>query len=544
MNSLRNMPISRRLWIVLLLAMTLLLALSLLMLRQIYLEQYAGKAGKTREVVEATMGILRHYQGLEKTGALSREDAQKQAIAMVRELRYDGDNYLWINDLQPRMLMHPTNPKLDGQDISGFRDPDGKALFIDMVAVAKSQGGGLVEYRWPKPGAREPVEKLSYVELFQPWEWILGSGTYIDDVQAAFRVQLWKAAGLLLAIGLLMSGLVTYIGRSITRPLNEAVRAMADIASGEGDLTRQLDAQGQDELAALAGHFNGFTEKLRQVIGQSLQAAKALSQASTSLGGIASEGQGHSEQQSQQMEQVATAINEVTYGVQDVAKNAEHAASEVRNADERAQQGQSSISSCSQQVEQLSGTIQQAVEVIQTLAQESTRIGSVLEVIRAIAEQTNLLALNAAIEAARAGEQGRGFAVVADEVRMLAQRTQQSTTEIQGMIETLQRNSEAAVKVIDASSQGSQLTIEQANLASQSLDQISQALRNLTSLNASIASATLQQSHVVEDINRNVTQAAGLAQDNALAAERTSAASQNLRQLADQLNRLLGQFRV
>ena len=544
MNSLRNMPISRRLWIVLLLAMTLLLALSLLMLRQIYIEQYAGKAGKARSVVEATMGILRHYQGLEQTGALSREDAQKQAIAMVRELRYDGDNYLWINDLQPRMLMHPTTPTLDGQDLSGFRDPDGKALFIDMVAVAKSQGGGLVEYRWPKPGASEPVEKISYVELFQPWEWVLGSGTYIDDVQAAFRVQLWKAAGVLLAIGLLMGSLVTYIGRSITRPLNEAVRAMADIASGEGDLTRQLDAQGQDELAALAGHFNGFTEKLRQVIAQSLQAAKALSQASTSLGGIASEGQGHSEQQSQQMELVATAINEVTYGVQDVAKNAEHAASEVRNADERAQQGQSSISSCSQQVEQLSGTIQQAVEVIQTLAQESTRIGSVLEVIRAIAEQTNLLALNAAIEAARAGEQGRGFAVVADEVRMLAQRTQQSTTEIQGMIETLQRNSEAAVKVIDASSQGSQLTIEQANLASQSLDQISQALRNLTSLNASIASATLQQSHVVEDINRNVTQAAGLAQDNALASERTSAASQNLRQLADQLNRLLGQFRV
>jgi methyl-accepting chemotaxis protein len=538
------MPISRRLWIVLLLAMTMLLAPSLLMLRQIYIEEYAAKANKTREVVEVTMGILKHYQGLEKTGALSREDAQKQAIAMVRELRYDGDNYLWINDLGPRMLMHPTNAKLDGQDLSGFKDPDGKALFMDMVAVAKSQGGGLVGYRWPKPGASEPVEKVSYVELFQPWGWVLGSGAYIDDVQAAFRAQIWKAAAVLLAIGLLMSTLVIFISRSITRPLNEAVRAMADIASGEGDLTRQLDAQGHDELAALAGHFNGFTEKLRHVIGQSLQAAKALNQASAALDGIANQGQGHSEQQSQQMNLVATAINEVTYGVQDVAKNAEQAASEVHNADERTQQGQSNISSCSRQVEQLSGTIQQAVGVIQTLAQESTRIGSVLEVIRAIAEQTNLLALNAAIEAARAGEQGRGFAVVADEVRMLAQRTQQSTTEIQGMIETLQRNSEAAVKVIDESSQGSQLTIEQANLASRSLDQISQSLRNLTSLNASIASATLQQSHVVDDINRNITQAAGLAQENAQACERTSAASQNLRQLADQLNLLLGQFRV
>ncbi|WP_454835449.1 methyl-accepting chemotaxis protein [Pseudomonas lini] len=544
MKSLRNMPISRRLWIVLLLAMTMLFALSLMMLRQIYTEEYAAKEGKTRQVVEVTMGVLEHYHGLEKTGALSREDAQKQAIAMVRKLRYDGDNYLWINDLGPKMLMHPTNPKLDGQDLSGFKDPDGKALFMDMVVVAKSQGGGLVGYRWPKPGASEPVEKISYVELFQPWAWVLGSGAYIDDVQAAFRAQVWKATGVLLVIGLLLGSLVILISKSITRPLNEAVRAMADIASGEGDLTRQLDAQGHDELAALAGHFNGFTGKLRDVIDQSLQAAKALNQASASLDGIANEGQGHSAQQSQQMELVATAINEVTYGVQDVAKNAEQAASEVRNADERTRQGQSSIDSCSRQIEQLSGTIQQAVAVIQTLAQESTQIGRVLEVIRAIAEQTNLLALNAAIEAARAGEQGRGFAVVADEVRMLAQRTQLSTTEIQGMIETLQRNSDAAVKVIDESRQGSQLTIEQANLASQSLDQIGQSLRNLTSLNASIASATLQQSQVVEDINRNVTQATGLAQDNAQACERTSTASQNLRQLADQLDRLLGQFRV
>jgi len=319
---------------------------------------------------------------------------------------------------------------------------------------------------------------------------------------------------------------------------------MANIASGEADLTRSLDTQGNDELAQMSRHFNAFTLKLRQVIGESLAASRSLDEAARSLDGVANQGYQTSQQQSQQMELVATAINEVTYGVQDVAKSAEEAANEVRNAEDQANQGQQNIDNSLRQIDQLSATIGQAVQVIQALAQESSQIGKVLEVIRAIAEQTNLLALNAAIEAARAGEQGRGFAVVADEVRLLAQRTQQSTAEIQGMIERLQNNSGAAVKVIHESSEASQLTVEQASQASESLQLIAQSMRNLAGANASIASATLQQSHVVEDINRNVTEAASLAHTSALSAEETRGASRNLGQLADQLGRLLGQFRV
>ncbi|MGG2397844.1 methyl-accepting chemotaxis protein [Pseudomonas sp. SH1-B] len=544
MNSLRSLPISRRLWLILVLAILTLILQGAYMLRQIHTDLYAGKSEKTEHVVQSAAGILKHFHELEVAGTLSREVAQKQAMEVIRGLRYDGQEYFWINDQTPVMLMHPMNAKLEGQNLSAFKDPDGKALFNEMVAITRSQGAGQVDYRWPKPGASDPVPKISYVELFKPWGWIIGSGVYVDDVQAEFRTQALSAMGIGLLIAVLLAALVVLITRSIVQPLQAAVEAMANIASGEGDLTRNLDSRGRDELTSLATYFNAFTDKLRQVIRQMLDSAGSLDQAAASLGDISSEAQRHSQQQAQQMELVATAVNQVTYGVQDVAKNAEHASGEMQSAESQASQGQQNIDASLRQIDQLSSTIDKAVEVIQSLASESTQIGSVLEVIRSIAEQTNLLALNAAIEAARAGEQGRGFAVVADEVRLLAQRTQQSTAEIQGMIERLQGNSEAAVKVIHESSRASQLTVEQASQAGESLAQIAQSLRNLSGLNASIASATLQQSHVVEDINQNVTQTAALAHNTAEAAEQSSAASQHLKQLADQLNRLLGQFRV
>ncbi|MNQ27759.1 Methyl-accepting chemotaxis protein 4 [compost metagenome] len=544
MNSLRGMSISRRLWLILVVAVLMLLTLGVLMLKQIHDDLYQAKAQKTQHVVQAASGILGYYHELEKAGTLTRDAAQKQALSVVRGLRYDQSDYFWINDLTPVMVMHPTNPKLDGQNLSAVKDPDGFALFNEMVTIAKAKGAGMVDYRWPKPGASTPVQKTSYVKLFEPWGWVIGSGVYIDDMQVEFRSQVWEASLVGLSIAVLMALLVMLISRSIVRPLRETVDAMANIASGESDLTRSLDTHGRDEVTELARHFNAFTAKLRLVISQLQTSASALGQASSDLGDNAAQAQARSQQQSQQMELVATAVNEVTYGVQDVARNAEHAASEMRDAQAQAQQGQVNIDSSLQQIDQLSGTIDQAVNVIRTLATESTQIGSVLEVIRSIAEQTNLLALNAAIEAARAGEQGRGFAVVADEVRLLAQRTQKSTAEIQSMIERLQNHSDAAVKVIGDSSRASRLTIEQAGLAGQSLNAIGQALRNLNGLNASIASATLQQAHVVEDINQNVTQAAGLSHSTALAAEQSSAASVHLKALSEQLNGLLRQFRV
>lgn len=544
MNTLRRLSISQRLWLILVVSMTMLLALGLLMLNQIHDDLYEGKAQKTQHVVQAASGILKYYHGLETAGTLSREAAQQQALTVVSQLRYDNDDYFWINDLRPYMVMHPTNAKFDGNDVSAIKDPDGFAIFSEMANLAKTKGSGTVDYRWPKPGSDAPVQKTSYVQLFEPWGWVIGSGVYIDDMQAEFWGQVWQACWVGLGIAIIMAALVTLIARSIVRPLQDAVQAMANIASGESDLTRSLDTHGRDEVTQLAQHFNAFVAKLRKVVNHLQSTASALEQSSTELGTDATQAQQRSQQQALQMDQVATAINEVTYAVQDVARNAEHAASEMRGAQVQAEQGQQNIDSSLSQIGELSVTINQAVEVIRTLATQSSEIGSVLEVIRSIAEQTNLLALNAAIEAARAGEQGRGFAVVADEVRLLAQRTQQSTAEIQSMIEGLQKHSEAAVNVIGNSSRASQLTIEQATQAGQTLNSIALALSNLNGLNASIASATSQQAHAIEDINHNVTQAAGLSQSTAQAAEQSSSASVHLKELSVQLNGLMHQFKA
>ena len=544
MNTLRRLSISRRLGLILVVSMAMLLALGMLMLKQIHDDLYDGKAQKTRHVVQAVSGVLAYYHGLETAGTLSKTVAQQQALTVISQLRYDHDDYFWINDLRPFMVMHPTNPKLDGKDVSSIKDPDGVALFSEMAAVAKTKGQGVVDYRWPKPGAQEPVQKTSYVQLFEPWGWVIGSGIYIDDMQAEFAAQAWKATWAGLCIALVMAALVILIARSIVRPLREAVLAMANIASGESDLTRRLDTHGRDEITQLGQHFNAFTHKLRTVISHLQGTATALEQSSTALGNDASEAQQRCQHQALQMEHVATAIHEVTYAVQEVANNAEHAASEMSDARGQAQLGQQNIDSSLQQIGQLSDTINEAVEVIRTLATQSDEIGSVLEVIRSIAEQTNLLALNAAIEAARAGEQGRGFAVVADEVRLLAQRTQKSTAQIQTMIEGLQAHSEAAVTVIGSSRRASQLTIEQATEAGQSLISIGQALNTLNTLNTTIASATLQQAHAVEDINQNVTKAAGLSHSTAQAAEKSSEASVHLKTLSAQLNSLLRQFKL
>lgn len=545
MPILRRFSISSRLWLILAISVFMYVVLGGIAMKQNHSDLVFAKEIKTQHLVESTLGILEYFHSQEQNGQLSKQQAQEQAMNAVKKLRYGRDDYFWINDLQPVMLMHAMNPTLDGKNLSGYKDPDGKEIFNEFVRIAKSQeAAGFFNYRWPMPGATNPVDKVSYVQQFKPWGWVIGTGVYLDDIQAEFRATAIRNTLIRVGIIVFMVFLVVGIIRSITTPLRNVVDSLKNISSGDGDLTQELVCNSNDEIGELSNNFNEFVSKLRTMIRHLLESANTLQQSAGELGKAAHATLSVSQRQLQETEQIATSMNEVTYAVQEVARNAEQAAAEVNSATQQADTGQQSIHNNLQQNDLLSGTITHAVSVISSLADESTKIGSVLEVINTIAEQTNLLALNAAIEAARAGEQGRGFAVVADEVRLLAQRTQQSTEEVQVMIDSLQKNSQAAVGVIEQSSHASELAVEQANLASTNLERITEALAKLNDLNASIASSSLQQSHVAEEINENINRVAGLAQESTASAEQSSRSSENLERLAGELNTLLSQFRV
>ncbi|MBS7326922.1 MAG: methyl-accepting chemotaxis protein [Thiopseudomonas sp.] len=544
MSPLLRISISKRLWLILIIVVSVFVGFGVMIAKQTYSGLVEAKEIKTQHLVESTHGLLQHFHQLEQSGQLSREQAQAQALTAISTIRYGRNDYFWVNDLQPVMLMHPMNPALDGQNLSGFKDPDGNPIFNEFVRIAKNEGAGFYNYRWPMPGAKDPVQKISYVQLFQPWGWVLGTGVYVDDIQAEFRSVTLKSTAVRTFIIAIMTFLVLGIMRSITRPLREVADALQNIAGGEGDLTQQLTYKGNDEIGELSQSFNTFTDKLRTIIIDLQQTAGVLQQSSSELDKAARNSLDSSERQLQETEQIATSMNEVTYSVQEVAKNAEQAAGEVNAASQQVAAGQQSIHNSLQQTDLLSATIAEAVSVMEALAAESTQIGTVLEVINSIAEQTNLLALNAAIEAARAGEQGRGFAVVADEVRLLAQRTQQSTGEVQHMIDSLQKNSRAAVQVIQQSSETSARTVEQANIANASLEQITLALSALSDLNASIASSMLQQSHVAEEINQNINRVAGLATNSTAAAQQASSSSAELERVAQSLGKVVSQCRV
>ncbi len=431
----------------------------------------------------------------------------------------------------------PASQILDANDIANLKSL-GDELIYDI-----DQAGGHIELVMPVPIGETGTSWTLMITL--PLDAVMQDVNLLNE-----ELESRQASDMLtlIAIGVViaLAGLVVMIllGLSLARPARRLVAMLDDIAQGEGDLTKRLTVDRNDELGAIAKGFNSFLDKLQAMIREVVGSVAQVTDASENTADIAMRTNDGIQRQLSEIDQVATAVTEMTATAQDVARNASQAAEAARNADGSASHGRDVVKASAAATLSLAEDINKAVASVQSLARDSENITGILATIRGIAEQTNLLALNAAIEAARAGEQGRGFAVVADEVRNLAQKTQSSTEEIQTMIEQLQKGTRDTVKVMEQSRSRTEESVLQSEEADAALTSITQAVSIITEMNTQIASAAEEQSAVAEDVNRNVATIDQVAKSVAGGAQEASEASAGLTRLAEQQRRLINQFKV
>ena len=502
------------------------------------------KSTQTQNMVESVHSIIDGYYQQYKNGDITEEQAQQLAKQNVNVLRYAQGNYVWINDMGPTMIMHPIKPALIGKDLSQVKDPNGKYLFVEFVNAVKQSGAGTVDYFWSKPGSDEPVAKTSYVKSFQPWGWVIGTGVYLDDVDEMMQSVILRLLIDESVIFVLLIFSIFFIAKSIVGPIKNTADALEDLAKGEGDLTSRLPIQGKDEIARLSLAFNDFVEKIHTLVGSVKVSAEEVVRASNELVSKSHTGVAGAENQSAETAQIATASNEMVSTINEIASSASTAAELAQGANLETQAGKEIVNTSAKSVEQLSTEIQMASTVVTELDGECDSIDSVLSVIKAIAEQTNLLALNAAIEAARAGEQGRGFAVVADEVRTLAGRTQSATLEINAIIDQLQSKAKSAVQAIENSSTKAEDAVTQALKAIDSLDSIFETITSISDANSHIATAAEQQSAVTREIDERVVVVSDLAEQSNTLASDINTESELINRLGTQVNEQMSAFKM
>lgn len=423
---------------------------------------------------------------------------------------------------------------------------DSGSPFAEFVAEGDS-GGALPQ----NPGQRTVVQRpqLGFLELFEPVT-MDGDviGTLYMRVSLAERqavVSTYTLSFILIVLGVAALALAIsfLIQRSIVRPVNEVVNALRDMAEGDGDLTKRIHVSSKDEVGELAHWFNLFAARVHDVVGKFKESAINLSTAAEQLSGTITKTSAGALRQQSEIEHVANAMSEMSTTVEEVARNVGMAANDAQQADDESSKGADVVTQTMGAINALARDIDQASEVITNLQKETDSIGSVLDVIRGIAEQTNLLALNAAIEAARAGEQGRGFAVVADEVRTLASRTQASTEEIQNMITKLQTGANQAVQVMVKGKDQAASSVDHASRAGQSLQNITRAVSVIKDMSNQIASASEEQSAVSLEINRNINNISDVANETATGSREISTGANELARLAAELQKLVGHFK-
>ena len=545
MSIFNRMKLSVRLFVLALVALLSLVVVSVGALRSLDDLLTVERRSSIEQLTESAHATVAHFHALAEKGQMSMDEAKAQAAAAIGAMRYGDGDYFWINDMDQKMVMHPIKPALNGQDLSTLKDPNGKLIFKDMIAAVRKDGKGFVDYLWPKPGTEAPQPKISFVKGFAPWNWVIGTGVYVSDLKTMFWSHATESLALV-ALGFIVTLVVcTLIGRSILRALGGEPEILAGVAQriAAGDLSGEVTVpRGDDRSVVFAIHkmqedLKAMIQAVRRQADQIAVSAQAVAQASATVREAAGG-------QAEAAESTAAAVEEIAVSVAHVASNTEESQRNSERTCTVAGEGEQQSSVASESIANVSDTVIQAAAQIQVLKERSSEIGTIAQVIREIADQTNLLALNAAIEAARAGEQGRGFAVVADEVRGLAERTGAATAKISEVIQAVQNETNTAVASIEAITpkvkKGSELSAQ----AAASLRSIQDSASSTMQRVSDVALSMKELSAGAEAIAKNMEAITDMAARSNAATERNAEATASLERTASELKQLIDRFRT
>ncbi|WOD13351.1 methyl-accepting chemotaxis protein [Paraburkholderia kirstenboschensis] len=507
----------QKLWLPLMLSLLCLAGISVYSAYQAREMRLAERKADLKHASEIALSAVKTFGDQAAAGSMPVAEAQKRAMDSVRNMRYGEDGYFQIVNSQPRVLMHPTRADMNGKDVGDYRDPDGAYVFRDMVALIKRDGKGFTAYSAAKPGATGAFPKIAYNAAYQPWDWILTTGLYVDDLDAAFRSSLYQSLEILVVLAAVLSAVVVILNRGILNSLGGEPSYAAEIANriADNDLTALVKVATRDRSSLLFS-MKRMQEQLTQTVETIKISADSIATATHQIAAGNQDLSQRTEEQAASLEETASSMEQLTSTVTQNADNASQANQLAAQAAQVAEQGGVAVS--------------RVVETMEGINASSDKIANIVGIIEGIAFQTNILALNAAVEAARAGEQGRGFAVVAAEVRSLAQRCSAAAKEIKELIhDSVERVRTGASHVQEAGTKMHEITRE---------------IQRVTDIMGEITAASQEQSKGIGQINQAVTQMDEVTQQNAALVEQAAAAAGALESQASDLKAAVSMFRL
>jgi len=531
-NFVSSLKIRYKLWLIVGIALLCLVSTGLLFLVSLRNDLHEEKKIRTRNVVEAVYGCLPYYFNLAKEGKITEDEARKQAIDLVKSLRYEGDEYFWINDMRPFMVSHPYF-ELEGKDVSDLTDVNGKKIIVEFVNKVKTSQSGFVGYFWKKPGSEAHIPKIAYVKGFDPWGWIIGSGVYTDDIDKAFRSKAIKLGLVMLVSALLILGISLLIAKSITYPLSTLKKGMQRVAEGDlrvkGHGEAEAEIEGSDEVAHLLRDLQHMRKSLDSLVGQVQISGIQVTSSATEIAASARELEATVAEQAASIREVTATAREISSTSDNLMQAMEGVGQTASGTARMGEEGRTKLGLMQSSMRGFITATGYISSKLGLINEKANKISSIVTTIDKISDQTNLLSLNAAIEAEKAGEYGKGFSVVAREITRLSDQTAIATRDIEYMVKEMQSSVSSGVMEMDKFAEGVRRAVEEVETVSDRLASIIDGVKTLAPQFEGVVQGMHTQVEGAQQISEAMDQLS-------TAAEQTKDSLSEYKRVTEQLN--------